>query len=962
MTILSDDVDESTIDNAKNKQTEDDDQVPPQSSSQLLIHNPILMAEILSLVLTNTKEFARLRQVCKLWKNEILPYFLEHHSHHYLPTIITITDDYGIRQTPSALFLRVCYDYGHDSDTTGEVLSNNDTEFIAPTHRLFLAAQRYHNSPKKFLPALVHLANQYRFAGKRYGGLDVWQDLILWDHHTSSSSSSSRQHTLDFWESVSIKNTHHGGEKRGRGEDGREDISVQSLLIVCDAIPSTYCIFPSQRVTFGDDDDDDQNHNDFASLCQALVQTDSWPQFCSLGEEALNEGMFLSMEDYNDTMTKASAVSEDESCFAFESRIVPVIFTVRFRLLDQEEEAPSSDSEHASDSQDSAPNPKEVCFKVRIPKPPLDDDSDNDDNESEGSCRNHEVDNTTDTADQNASVGGDALTPTLNQSIVPFVKYLSLSDGNGNDNRDDQRYAYATFKGYNVQPIILDQFRDHGDIHHGDKEAEANEPKTLPQHYYTCHVPMSFAWWELMQLLVPEESDNNDRQDAAENNNSGLEDQGADSFLPLEWLWRTCQEKSVQEGVGIMDGILLFAGSNSDRHTQLVQQLDALAGNVASATTANRPSIVHNLSFRQWQERRPQEQQPSTHRMAGRIALVDPDLYSYSELHSTLELSVWDVPPCSFPYSHHLDPPILQTVDYWGRSYNGSLEYQWLPTYFDVDPDGKSTTIRDYINNLVPRSEYAALYDSLAHLFSLAVPLLESVYSYCRVVKRSHVRMVESNQQTWHPSPPSPLKVEPTLLRGQSLQVITEIEEYDLNATHKNTATGMQESWHVKGMPHEEIVATVMYVLPTDEHHHGSMGTIQFRRAFFNDEANYLFSTIDRDRSSEVEADIHAGLLPLGQSDILPGRLLVFPNCHVSKMNVFKQATADCPTNKLRLIVFYLVNPEKRIISTREVRTQQGFVPAGTISPEQARVHRTELQRERERTIPDWNVRQIQLL
>jgi hypothetical protein len=40
----------------------------------------------------------------------------------------------------------------------------------------------------------------------------------------------------------------------------------------------------------------------------------------------------------------------------------------------------------------------------------------------------------------------------------------------------------------------------------------------------------------------------------------------------------------------------------------------------------------------------------------------------------------------------------------------------------------------------MPRVEYEDLYTSLAQLFSHALPLLESVYSYCRVVKEHHLR------------------------------------------------------------------------------------------------------------------------------------------------------------------------------------------------------------------------------
>ena len=74
-----------------------------------------------------------------------------------------------------------------------------------------------------------------------------------------------------------------------------------------------------------------------------------------------------------------------------------------------------------------------------------------------------------------------------------------------------------------------------------------------------------------------------------------------------------------------------------------------------------------------------------------------------------------------------------------GRKYEASAKYQWLPTYFDIGLDG-SCKICDYINNLVPRLEHKDLYASLGQLFSQALPLIESVYGYCLVVKEERLR------------------------------------------------------------------------------------------------------------------------------------------------------------------------------------------------------------------------------
>lgn len=449
-----------------------------------------------------------------------------------------------------------------------------------------------------------------------------------------------------------------------------------------------------------------------------------------------------------------------------------------------------------------------------------------------------------------------------NTCTIPFVKYLNV-------NEEDALYSFSTFVGHNAK-------HDGGTL--------------------ICQLPLSFAWWELMQLLEV----------------YGLGEQIADSFLPLDCLWRTCEESNVAEGVAIVDGML-----PTQLSTDLTKQLDDIAVLPCSK---------------------------------GRIQkIADPSLYAYVEGVSPLADRLDKIAPARFSNTTVDSPMVLQTIDFWGRKYDGSCQYQWLPTYFDVAPDG-SCTICDYINSLAPRSEYHDLYDSLQHLFSLALPLLESVYSYCRVVQRHHLRMIETTKHAWQPFPPPCVEESPTSLHGQRLQVITQISQYQLAPGESCDSS----TWQVDGTPHEEIVATAMYVLEKEDAMEG--GDMQFKRSLFQQEANYIFSTIDRSCPCEVESIIQDGLVPLGQAKTLPGRLLVYPNCYVRRMT--KLTNTDTQRRqRLRLVTFHLVNPEKRIVSTREVPMQQGVMPRT-----QALQHRAELLHERNSTKQDWNVRQIRLV
>jgi len=336
--------------------------------------------------------------------------------------------------------------------------------------------------------------------------------------------------------------------------------------------------------------------------------------------------------------------------------------------------------------------------------------------------------------------------------------------------------------------------------------------------------------------------------------------------------------------------------------------------------------------------------------------IVHPALYSYVKGVSPLLKSEEEIKALSYdPSIAEADRIELKTSDYWGREYEGSAKYQWLPTYFDIAMDG-SCTICDYINNLVPRSEHEVLYGSLAQLFSQALPLIESVYGYCRVVKENHIRQPsEDEDMDYSKKPIQAIEERPVSLRGKQVQVVTKIVDYELGPGQ--TYEGV---WHVEGMSHEEIVATAIYFIDRDDEIEG--GDILFKRAFHKQEATFIFSSVDQSRPEALEEKIREGLLPLGQVKTLPGRLLVFPNSHVHKVTEIKNKSTEegMIKKRRRIIVFFLINPERRIVSTREVPVQQEHA-GGTMKRSDALDHRLKLMAERKYTKQDWNVREIEL-
>ena len=421
----------------------------------------------------------------------------------------------------------------------------------------------------------------------------------------------------------------------------------------------------------------------------------------------------------------------------------------------------------------------------------------------------------------------------------------------------------------------------------------------------TCQVPMLCNFGETIEYLE------------------------AENCLPVRSLWSKCQEQTIKEGVAIADGVV-----SPELRASLMVQIDAFARQQTLDYHPGSKNIVRDI--------------------------VHPALYSYVKGVSPLIHSRNEVPPCTFSPENFDEDLDSEPEDYWGREYEESAKYQWLPTYFDVDLDG-NCEICDYINNLVPRSEHEELYTSLADLFSQTLPLLESVYSYCRVVKG---RLRQDNEELDYDSRIDPKFEEiPVSLRGKRLQVITKIVDYELGPG--KTYEGV---WHVEGMSHEEIVATSIYFIDRDEDIVG--GDILFKRAFHRDEATFIFSNIGQCRQPEVDEMISKnGLMPLGQVKTLQGRFIAFPNSHVHKVTklenvadsrITETTKRHSTTKKRRIIVFFLINPEKRIVSTREVPPQQEHV-GGSMKRVDALDHRKQLMKERKYTKQDWNVREIEL-
>lgn len=313
--------------------------------------------------------------------------------------------------------------------------------------------------------------------------------------------------------------------------------------------------------------------------------------------------------------------------------------------------------------------------------------------------------------------------------------------------------------------------------------------------------------------------------------------------------------------------------------------------------------------------------------------LVHPSLYPYVSGKSKF---VGAAP------SKAATPP---KYDRWGRKYEGSA-YQWLPSQFYVGNNG-DVEIRSYINNLP--AGYQALQNDLAKLFTCALPLLESVLGYVQMMKFYVEDDVDVADESELPEggKPKPAKILPRKLRNRELQVVPKIVEYQLqpDETHEGV-------WHVEGMSHEHIIATCVYVLDRDDALQG--GDIEFKRACTVEEAGMMFWGADQLRPAPAQELMEAAQIPLGHVATPKGRLFVFPNSHIHKLS--KLFSDSAKATRRRVIVFWVVDPDVTIVSTRDIAPQQTSMKHA----EALRI-RLKLMEERKLHKGKFNVRSISL-
>ena len=315
--------------------------------------------------------------------------------------------------------------------------------------------------------------------------------------------------------------------------------------------------------------------------------------------------------------------------------------------------------------------------------------------------------------------------------------------------------------------------------------------------------------------------------------------------------------------------------------------------------------------------------------------LVHPSLYPYIKNISKIKKNI-DVTKPIIKKDRRANKEIK--IDFWNRPYEKS-KYQWLPSEFNIDINGKCK-IESYINNL-PESN-TELYKMIEKLFEKVLPYFEKIWSYIKTNKlynNEDINLFNSVKKYCNND-----KIINVSLKNRILQIIPKIVTYEL----KNDE--LEGAWHVEGMSHENIVATAVTVI---EQTNNFDAKLYFKRRFTECEGAHIHFSTGQDRPKFLNKYFESGLIPLGKISTKKCSLTVFPNSHIHKLNTKNKTTKK---GKRTIVVFWLVNPDVRIISTKHIEPQQK-----NMKFTEANKHRIKLMEERKYHKQTFNVRDLNL-
>ncbi|KAM5540589.1 hypothetical protein V8D89_005620 [Ganoderma adspersum] len=330
------------------------------------------------------------------------------------------------------------------------------------------------------------------------------------------------------------------------------------------------------------------------------------------------------------------------------------------------------------------------------------------------------------------------------------------------------------------------------------------------------------------------------------------------------------------------------------------------------------------------------------------LDLVHPSLYCYHIGHSLSR---------GLPIGSDTPLQILSDIEYSSqyRHLNHrvrdmcSEQHQWLPTDFDVSPDGTVCPV-SYIHNVHPL-EHRALYAPLCTVLARFVPLFEDVltavlqdsdrkpivrtdplmwYDKAEDMRPEEdddedpatydARVEEWEEQYRWPAVPDPARFAPPApladearvrLRGTRLQVVVKLANIILTPDNPRYEGG---TWHVEGMANERIVATGIYYYQSEN---VTESRLAFRESLGDEERGVDWPyEQDDSRGYGVVYGVYRELNQvLGDVPTTEGKCLAFPNIYQHCVQPFELADKTRPGVR-KILAFFLVDPTKRVLGT----------------------------------------------
>lgn len=291
-------------------------------------------------------------------------------------------------------------------------------------------------------------------------------------------------------------------------------------------------------------------------------------------------------------------------------------------------------------------------------------------------------------------------------------------------------------------------------------------------------------------------------------------------------------------------------------------------------------------------------------------------------------------------------------LDSWGRKHEKS-KYQWLPSEFKINDKGECK-IESYINGM----ETEELYPEIEKTFEYLLPDFEKIVSLGKQLKpRGEIDpdTGEINKlgylffganlkrgELGKCDEPEFTQLEKISLKGRTLQVITKIVTVEME---KNDL--LSGAWHAEGMSHEHIFATAVCVIDQKN----IRSDLFFKREMTECEGEYLYELQGQDDYFQYFSDfIDNEQIPMGNFKSKTGSVVVFPNSHIHKLDL----ETGNKKGKRTILVFWLIDPDVRVISTKNVERDR-------FSYQEGKKHRLKLMEDRTYYKQSFNARKINL-